>query len=129
MIVLDSSAALDYLLGTPHGSFVSERLERQGIALAPHLLDCEVLAFLRRAVARGEVTESRAILALGHFGALRIMRFPHLRFAARVWELRHSITATDAFFVALAEETGAPLVTTDLRLARSHGHRAVILAP
>lgn len=42
--------------------------------------------------------------------------WPHTR---RIWELRHSLSAYDACYVALAEELHAPLVTTDLRLARA----------
>ncbi|HET8539371.1 MAG TPA: PIN domain-containing protein [Anaeromyxobacter sp.] len=44
----------------------------------------------------------------------------------RAWELRASITAYDAMYVALAEALRAPLLTRDGRLARSHGHRARI---
>jgi len=46
----------------------------------------------------------------------------------RMWELRDNLTAYDASFVALAEVLGAPLVTTDARLAASPGHRATIEA-
>jgi predicted nucleic acid-binding protein len=44
----------------------------------------------------------------------------------RIWELRRSISAYDAAYVALAEVLGAPLLTRDARLGRSHGHRARI---
>ena len=129
MIVLDSSAAIDYLLEVPTGRFVAEQLEQHRLAVAPQLLDAEVVSGLRRGVSAGLVTEARAIVALAHLAALRIVRFPLLRYVPRVWELRHTVTAPDAFFVALAEESGLPLVTTDLRLARSRGHHAEILSP
>ena len=45
------------------------------------------------------------------------------RTAAR---LRHSLTAYDAAYVALAEALGAPLITRDGRMAAAHGHRAKI---
>lgn len=35
-------------------------------------------------------------------------------------------TAYDGAYVALAEALGAPLVTCDAKLGRSHGHRARI---
>ena len=129
MIVLDSSAALDYLLRTENGDFVADRLEREGLALAPHLLDAEVVSGLRRIVASRVASEERAVVALSHLASLRIARFPLDRYVARVWELRHHVTVGDAFFVALAEESDVPLLTTDRRLARSHGHRAEIVAP
>ena len=40
--------------------------------------------------------------------------------------LRHQLAAYDAIYVAMAEATGATLVTRDARLARATGHRARI---
>ena len=42
--------------------------------------------------------------------------------------MRQMLTPYDAAYVALSEALGVALVTTDLRLARSHGHEAEILA-
>jgi len=39
-------------------------------------------------------------------------------------QLRESVTAYDAAFVALAEACDAPLLTRDARLAASAGHEA-----
>jgi len=47
----------------------------------------------------------------------------------RVWELRTSVTAYDAVYLALAEVLEAPLLTLDRRLARARGHRARIEVP
>jgi predicted nucleic acid-binding protein len=44
----------------------------------------------------------------------------------RIWQLRDSMTAYDAAYVAFAEVLNAPLLTCDEKLARSHGHRARI---
>lgn len=41
--------------------------------------------------------------------------WPH---TGRVWDLRHNLSPYDACYVTVAEELRAPLVTTDLRLAR-----------
>jgi predicted nucleic acid-binding protein len=129
VIVLDTAAAVDYLLDHTAGAFVAKHVEQAELALAPYLLDAEVVGVLRRDVAVGEVEEERAISALAHLAAMRIIRFPHLWLMPRVWELRRTVTSSDALFVALAEESGAPLVTTDRRLARTQGHRATIIAP
>jgi predicted nucleic acid-binding protein len=47
----------------------------------------------------------------------------------RAWSLRDRLSMGDAIFVSLAEALGAPLVTTDRRLARTHGVEAEIVAP
>ena len=60
------------------------------------------------------------------FSSLRITRYPQTLLLDRMWELRDNLTAYDAAFVALAEVLGAPLVTTDARLASTPGHHATI---
>ena len=57
---------------------------------------------------------------------LPVHRHPHDILLPRIWELRRSVTAYDAAYVALAEALDAPLLTRDGKLARSHGHRARI---
>jgi predicted nucleic acid-binding protein len=49
--------------------------------------------------------------------------------AERVWELRHTITSYDAWYVAVAEALGLPLATTDERLARASGPSCDFLTP
>ena len=46
--------------------------------------------------------------------------------AARIWELRASLTAYDAAYIAAAEHYRCPLVTTDARLARAPGIRCAV---
>jgi len=42
----------------------------------------------------------------------------------RVWELRATLTAYDAVYVALAEVLDAPLLTCDGKIASALGHSA-----
>ncbi len=51
------------------------------------------------------------------------------QFAERVWQLRHSVSIYDAWYVALAEALDAPLATLDLRLTRANGPRCEFLTP
>lgn len=89
----------------------------------------EVMSALRRMLARGQMTPSRARTALDDLENLRLRRHPAAPLALRVWQLRSTHTAFDAAFVALAEGLDAPLLTTDAALSRSHGHRARIRLP
>ncbi len=56
-----------------------------------------------------------------------IHRHAHMPLLGRIWELRDSLTAYDASYVALAEFLDAPLVTADAKIGRAHGHNARIV--
>jgi predicted nucleic acid-binding protein len=56
--------------------------------------------------------------------SLPLHRHGHAPLLSRVWELRESMTAYDAAYIALAEGLEAPLLTCDAKLRRSHGHDA-----
>lgn len=47
----------------------------------------------------------------------------------RAFQLRHTVWGYDAVYVALAEALDCPLLTHDLRLARSYGHNVTIEVP
>lgn len=130
MIVLDASAAIEWLLQTPKAAAVEERLFSTTAHWrawhAPHLLDVEVAQVLRRHVAAGFVTAPRGREALEDLMALPLIRYPHDLLLPRIWELRENLTAYDAAYVALAEVLNATLVTGDRRLANAPGTRANI---
>ena len=122
MIVLDASAAIEWLLQTPTGLRVARRISSRRHTLhAPHLLDVEVTQALRSYVAGGAMAASRAEEALQDLTDLRIRRYPHVLFLRRIWELRDHLTAYDAVYVALAEALDATLVTCDGKLALAPG--------
>ena len=125
MIVIDASALLELLLQTARGARVTSlALAPEARLHGPHLLDVEVAQALRRLVQLREITAARAEQALDDHAALVIDRHAHGDLLPRIWQLRESISAYDAAYVALAEALEAPLLTCDAKLARSHGHRA-----
>jgi len=125
MTVVDASALIESLLRTPLGTKCTERLLRTGDQLfAPHLLDIEVAQVLRRYALRGDLENERGHQALLDLAGFPLIRYAHEPFLERIWELRHSLSAYDAAYIALAEALDAPLVTCDSRLARAPGHGA-----
>jgi predicted nucleic acid-binding protein len=126
-LVVDASAAVDYLLGFGAFERISERLAAPGETLhAPHLLDVEVAHALRRLSSHATITPTRAQEALEDYAALRVRRHSHLPLLSRIWELRANVSAFDAAYVALAEALDAPLITADAALARAPGHVAEV---
>ncbi len=72
MTVLDTSAAVVYLLGDGVCGDVQRLLSETGPAAAPDLLVFEVLAVLSRDVARGEISVRRARGAVDDVGDLAV---------------------------------------------------------
>ncbi len=127
MIVLDASAALDWLLQSSAGQRIENRIYSHNESLhAPHLLDLEVAQVLRRLTRDGTVSVHRADEAIQDLMDLRITRYPHFVLLPRVWQLRHNLSAYDAAYVGLAEKLGATLITADRRLASASGNSARI---
>ncbi|MFA9430761.1 type II toxin-antitoxin system VapC family toxin [Egicoccus sp. AB-alg2] len=127
MIVVDSSAIVEWLLRLPRAEAVEARLSRQDETLhAPHFVDVEVAQVLRRLTPAGAVREERSRQALDDLADLDLVRHPHDVLLPVVWRLRDNLTAYDGVYVALAEVLDAPLLTLDARLAAAPGHRARI---
>ena len=121
-MVLDASAAIEFLLNTTRGRKVGARLvDAAEVVHAPHLIDIEIAHVLRRYVLGGTFDEGHAARTLRRWRQLDVERYPHEPFLDRVWGLRDNVTAYDAIYVALAETLGELLVTADRRLAGSPG--------
>jgi predicted nucleic acid-binding protein len=121
LIVIDASVLTDFLLGRPQTMDALE-LELVGHEHeplhAPDLIDPETLNALRRLALSGTVTDGRANEAASDLARVRLIRYPHSPLRERVWELRDSLGAYDATYVALAEALDDPvLITSDRGLA------------
>ncbi len=130
MIVVDASALIEMLFGSPVGKRVLRTIRQNRAALlAPELLQVETLQVLRRVVRAKELSLSRAEEALQDFRDMPIKFFPHVSLVNRIWELKGNFTAYDAAYIALAEQLKAKLLTTDSAIANASGklHQAKIL--
>ena len=126
-VVVDSSALAALLLDAGQaGQWVASMI--RGVRLvAPQLAPFEVANVLRRQNLAGGIDETAAALAHQDLLDLSVELWPYSAVAARVWELRGSITAYDASYVALAELLGLSLITLDERLAKANGPRCPII--
>jgi predicted nucleic acid-binding protein len=127
VIVLDASAALEWLLQSPAGLTIDKRLFSAAESLhAHHLIDVEVAQVLRRYVREKLITAQRGQEALEDLADLHLNRYPHDFLLPRMWELRSTLTAYDAVYVALAELLDATLLTCDRAIASAPNHTATV---
>ena len=121
MIVLDASAAIDFLLDTaPYSTRIGGLLlDHTGDIHAPHLIDAEIGHVLRRHILHRALRPRRAEQAIEFLSDLRIVRYEHLTLLSRALQLRRNLTMYDALYVSLAEALEAPLLTRDAGIARS----------
>jgi len=119
VIVVDASVLAPALADDDaDGDRVRERLREEQLT-APELVDLEVVSTLRRAARAGRLDDRRSGQAMTDLAALPLRRVPHLPLLPRIWELRDSLTAYDAAYVALAETLDASLLTADGALGRA----------
>src|ERR1700724_4775441 len=112
MIVLDASAAVEWLLQTPAGRRIEKRIYSRNETLhTPHLLDLEVTQVLLRLARQGVVPVRRADEAVRDLLDLRITRYPHFVLLPRIWQLRDRFSAYDAAYIVLAYTLEAALFT------------------
>ena len=124
MFVVDASVAVHALVRP--GGEAAMALLVSGDAVAPYLLDIEVVSALRRVHRQDNLTDAQIREAIADYASLPIDRHNHELLLHRIWELRQNITAYDATYVALAEALEMPLLTRDAHLYRSPAHAARI---
>lgn len=128
-MILDASVVMSALFETrPVGDWAREVISI-GQASAPHLMPAEVCQVLRRRTAGGAISAANASAGVDDLLRMGTQLHPFEPFTERVWELRDTVSAYDAWYVALAEALDAPLVTLDIRLASAPGPRCAFLVP
>lgn len=128
-LVVDSSAVVAGLVDSDStGQWVEGLLAENRLA-APHLVLVEVANILRRLELAGVISADNAAMAYADLLDMPIALYPFEPFAARVWALRQTVTAYDAWYVALAESLDASLITLDEKLANAPGPQCSIQTP
>ena len=130
MIVADASLVVDSLVSPgPVGQWARAQLDHQLEVHSPWLLGVEVSAAFRRQVANGVLDERFARVGLDDLRRMHVQHHPYEPFLPRIWELRDTVTAYDAWYVALAEHLAVPVVTCDRRLGGSPDLRCEVVVP
>lgn len=81
----------------------------------------ETTNILRRLERAKVIKPIEASAAFEDLTQLSLDLSPFDPFADRIWELRHTLTGYDAWYVAVAETLELPLATLDERLAKASG--------
>lgn len=114
MIVVDCSVVADLLLRPT----TLDAPDPDDVWLAPSVLDTELVSAVRGHLLGRRLSPEQAAAALDDYTDLTIDIWPvDAALRRRMLSLAHTVSAYDAAYVALAEATGAPLVTRDRRLA------------
>jgi predicted nucleic acid-binding protein len=128
-VVVDSSTIVAALVDTgPVGAWAEQVIAGHAL-YAPELVHVEATNVLRRLELAIRITTPGASAAQEDLMQLEIELFPFEPFAERIWELRHTVTGYDAWYVAVAEALGFPLATLDERLAKCGGPKCEFLTP
>lgn len=126
MIVLDTSALVEFLVGSDALAERARAMTAGERLAAPHGVDLECASTLRGLALGRKLPPDEALRALDLLGRMNLLRFPHVPLMPRIWELRHNMWPYDASYVALAESLGSDLVTADKKLAGAPGLRCRI---
>ena len=127
--VVDSSVLVAALVDTgAHGAW-AESVLADGSLCAPELARVEATNIIRRLERAKLIATPEANAARNDLMLLNMDLFPFEPFADRIWELRHTATSYDAWYIALAEALKLPLATLDMALAKSTGAACRFLTP
>ncbi len=119
-IVVDTSAVIDLVLRDERGVPIAAQFGSRFFApQAPDTIDREVINVLRKRWLRGDLSDEAAEEAFQTFLTLPLELHAARPYAREVWSLRASVHVADAYYLALARQLGASVLTTDERLGRA----------
>lgn len=117
-IVIDSSVAVKWLVDEADADLARPFLDLR--PCAPDLIVAETTNVLWKKVRKAEIDEEQAARGVRLLSALNLSLWSAsgLSETALGFSLRLGHAAYDCFFLALAQQLGAPLVTADAKFAR-----------
>jgi predicted nucleic acid-binding protein len=117
--VIDCSAVVDMLWRGGAAAFRENEHLADCMLAAPHLIEPELLSAARKlAGARNDGIEDARQL-VREFEYVPITRYSHENLRNFAWRERDRLSPYDAMYVALAKLLEIPLITSDLRLAKT----------
>jgi predicted nucleic acid-binding protein len=126
-VVIDASAGVEILADTAHGRRLARLLPTDAVGWVPEHF--EVAGVVRhQTVVTRTLTEEAAEMVLGRLDRLHLRRAQPGPLITAARRFRHSMTMTDAVYVALAAELGGALLTDDRRLVNVPGFPTTVRA-
>jgi predicted nucleic acid-binding protein len=120
-LVADASVTVALLTDSgPDGRWAANMMSDADLH-APSAMPFECANILRRHEQAGIISADQAAQAHADLVDLPVDLWPYEAVAARVWELRTSLSSYSAAYVAVAEATSATLLTLDRRIAQAPG--------
>jgi predicted nucleic acid-binding protein len=109
MVLVDTSAWIEWLIGSPTGEKLSERLPQQSDWLVPTMVQLELAKWLTR-----EVGEDKADQVIAFTQVCQVVPLDtEIALAAADACRTHKLATADAIIFATAQARGATLLTCD----------------
>jgi predicted nucleic acid-binding protein len=109
MVLVDTSAWIEWLIGSPTGEALSERLPEQSDWLVPTMVQLELAKWLTR-----EVGEDKADQVIAFTQVCQVIPLDtEIALAAADACRTHKLATADAIILATAQVRGATLLTCD----------------
>jgi predicted nucleic acid-binding protein len=115
-LIVDASAMVDLLVGSPLAAAIGTRLRGHELHVPAHF-DAEVLSALGRLQRNGDITARQVTTRIQRVTSAPIQRHLLAPLLAGAWKRRHNFRLVDALYVELADRIDAAIVTTHAGLA------------
>jgi predicted nucleic acid-binding protein len=115
-VIVDASAMVDLLTGSPVGAAVRDRLRAHELH-APAHFDAEVLSALGRLQRAGRLSPGQVKARIDRLVVAPVDRHALPPLLPGAWGLRQNLRLVDALYVELARQLELPIATTDTGMA------------